>query len=209
MREEIKYSRYEQRLKKRRSNFILNTLIAIVLLLIVIVSYQIFFSDDDAEKKQADNGTEQQETAKEVKKEREMNKETPVVNNEQNQSDNPASNIEKEENDLIVTEGGKDSNVIKTIVNPAWEPVGTVQTGEHVNTYSGVDWDEMVKAICYATGLDESNMIIHFLGNNGPNKSVGTVYTKNKEQIYRVYIEWVDEKGWKPTKVEQLASIPK
>jgi len=62
----------------------------------------------------------------------------------------------------------------------------------------------MVQAISYATGIDESNMTIHFLGNNGESKSVGTVQAKDTKQKYRVYIEWVDEKGWRPTLVEEL-----
>ena len=105
----------------------------------------------------------------------------------------------------IVTEGGSDPKVKKTIVNPAWEPVGTSRTGQHFNEYSGADWDEMVQAISYGTGIDPSNMTILFLGNNGPDKSVGTVKQKDTQQEYRVYIEWVDEKGWKPTQVEELA----
>jgi Domain of unknown function (DUF1510) len=106
----------------------------------------------------------------------------------------------------IVTEGGSDPEVKKTIVNPAWEPVGTPRTGQHFNEYSGADWDEMVQAISYGTGIDPSNMTILFLGNNGPDKSVGTVKQKDTQQEYRVYIEWVDEKGWKPTQVEELAN---
>lgn len=208
--EDAKFSRYEQRTKKRKSNFILNSLIGIVLLLIVFVCYQIFFSDDDSEKKQADTQTEQQQTANESATERETDNQTSTNHSSSTQSSNENTAIkESDDSQAVVTEGGKDSNVIKTIVNPSWEPVGTVQTGEHVNQYSGVDWDEMVKAISYATGIDENNMTIYFLGNNGPNKSVGTVYTKDKKEIYRVYIEWVDGKGWKPTKVEQLASISK
>ena len=104
-----------------------------------------------------------------------------------------------------MTEGGSDPEVKKTIVNPAWEPVGTSRTGQHFNEYSGADWDEMVQAISYGTGIDPSNMTILFLGNNGPDKSVGTVKQKDTQQEYRVYIEWVDEKGWKPTQVEELA----
>ena len=64
----------------------------------------------------------------------------------------------------------------------------------------------MVQAITYGTGIEESNMTIVYLGNNGPNKSVGTVKQKDTGQEYRVYIEWVDEKGWKPTLIEELAN---
>jgi cytoskeletal protein RodZ len=212
---EFEKSRFSQRTKKRKTNFILNSLIAIVLLLIIIVSANIFFGDDDAsskeEQNQVENEKKEDNSSKEVgSKEDEKTQDSSTTDSESKQDkteagDNDSSN--NEDNGEVVTEGGTDSNVTKTIVNPGWEPVGTVQTGEHSNVYDGVDWDEMVKAISYATGLPEENMTIKFLGNNGPNKSVGTVFSKDKTQIYRVYIEWVDNQGWKPTKVEELASI--
>nr|WP_276537506.1 DUF1510 family protein [Bacillus infantis] len=111
------------------------------------------------------------------------------------------------EEDAEVTDGGSAPDVEKTIVNPSWQPVGTSQTGEHTAVYEGVDWNEMVQAITYATGIPESNMTIWFLGNNGPNQSVGTVSTKDQQEKYRVYIEWVDGQGWKPVKMEELNSI--
>nr|WP_263625670.1 DUF1510 family protein [Bacillus infantis] len=111
------------------------------------------------------------------------------------------------EEDAEVTDGGSAPDVEKTIVNPSWQPVGTSQTGEHTAVYEGVDWNEMVQAITYATGIPESNMTIWFLGNNGPNQSVGTVSTKDQQEKYRVYIEWVDGQGWKPVKMEELNSV--
>jgi len=47
-------------------------------------------------------------------------------------------------------------------------------------------------------------MIVWFIGNNGPNKAVATISTKDKAQNDKVYIEWVENQGWKPTKVQQL-----
>ena len=149
-----------------------------------------------------------------MKEDTNINSQEKDRTSEDNIKEKIKSNIDKNE-DLngqddvkdqeVVTEGGSDPKVKKTIVNPAWEPLGTSQTGQHFNEYSGVDWDEMVQAISYGTGIDPSNMTIVFLGNNGPDKSVGTVKQKDTQQVYRVYIEWVDEKGWKPTQVEELA----
>ena len=122
--------------------------------------------------------------------------------NEENRDEEDKENIKDEE---VVSEGGNNPDVKATIVNPAWEPVGTTQTGDHPSgVYGGVDWDEMVQSITYATGIDQSNMTILFLGNNGTNKSVGTIKQKDTGQEYRVYIEWVDGEGWKPTSVEEL-----
>ena len=207
-------SRSLMRAKRRKTNIVLNTLIVIVLLLIVVVTVNIFFGEDKTASKDSDkiensvkdkksetasalsqSDQENEDTDTQVEKEQDKDKEEEGLGNE--------DDIKDQE---VVTEGGSDPEVKKTIVNPAWEPVGTSQTGQHFNEYGGVDWDEMVQAISYGTGIDPSNMTVVFLGNNGPDKSVGTVKQKDTQQVFRVYIEWVDEKGWKPTQVEELAN---
>ncbi|WP_240390604.1 YrrS family protein [Bacillus sp. Y1] len=218
MQDDYQQTRFNQRSKRRKTNLILNGLIGIVLVLIIVVSGVIFWGNDDkatTEKEQeqsveaSNEANEGEESSKEETEgsdsetdEEDSSTESSSSNEE---SSEEASSSDNEE--AIVTEGGADSNVVRTIVNPNWEPIGTSQTGEHTNVYSGVDWDEMVSAIEYATGLSEDNMTIKFLGNDGHNKSKGTVFSKDRTQIYRVSIEWVDGQGWKPTLVEELASI--
>lgn len=217
-------SRYQRRTKKKKTNVILNSLIGVVLLLIIIVSASIFLGDNDEETPEQDvKASESQDKTAEEEEETEVVEEETVEEEAENAPESESETEEQasatpdstEEEDAdetdsepVVTEGGTDSNVIKTIVNPSWKPIGTVQTGEHYNQYDGVDWDEMVESIAYATGIPKDSMTVHFLGNNGHNKSVGTVYTKGKTEIYRVYIEWVDGQGWKPSKVEELSAIP-
>jgi cytoskeletal protein RodZ len=218
MQDDYQQTRFNQRSKRRKTNLILNGLIGIVLVLIIVVSGVIFFGNDDkatTEKEQeqsveaSNEANEGEESSKEETEEsdsetdeEDSSTESSSSNEESSEEANSSDNEE-----AIVTEGGADSNVVRTIVNPNWEPIGTSQTGEHTNVYSGVDWDEMVSAIEYATGLSEDNMTIKFLGNDGHNKSKGTVFSKDRTQIYRVSIEWVDGQGWKPTLVEELASI--
>jgi cytoskeletal protein RodZ len=218
MQDDYQQSRFNQRSKRRKTNLILNGLIGIVLVLIIVVSGIIFLGNDDkatTEKEQV-QGVEASSEVNEG--EESMIKETKEsssdADEEDSSTDSSASSDESSEEtsstdneEAIVTEGGADSNVVRTIVNPNWKPIGTVQTGEHTNVYEGVDWDEMVAAIGYATGLSKDNMTIKFLGNDGHNKSKGTVFSKDKTQIYRVSIEWVDGEGWKPTLVEELASV--
>jgi cytoskeletal protein RodZ len=218
MQDDFQQSRFNQRSKRRKTNLILNGLIGIVLVLIIVVSGVIFWGNDDkatTEKEQEQSVEASNETNDGEKSSKEEAEGSDTETDEEDSStDSSSSNEESSEEassndneESIVTEGGADSNVVRTIVNPNWEPIGTSQTGEHTNVYSGVDWDEMVSAIEYATGLSEDNMTIKFLGNDGHNKSKGTVFSKDRTQIYRVSIEWVDGKGWKPTLVEELASI--
>ena len=62
-----------------------------------------------------------------------------------------------------------------------------------------------LKALAYATGLSKDTMIIWKIKNGGsPQKSIGIVSTKDKVEKYRVYLEWVDGKGWKPVKMDVL-----
>ena len=208
------------RAKRRKTNIVLNTLIVIVLLLIVVVTVNVFFGDDKTASKEdverasalSQSGQEKKDTntdsQEKVRTSKDKEKDQDIDKDQDQDIDKDGDLSEKDDvkDQEIVTEGGSDPEVKKTIVNPAWEPVGTSRTGQHFNEYSGADWDEMVQAISYGTGIDPSNMTILFLGNNGPDKSVGTVKQKDTQQEYRVYIEWVDEKGWKPTRVEELAN---
>jgi len=214
MQDDFQKTRYNQRSKRRKTNLILNGLIGIVLVLIIVVSAIIFLGDDDKattetkkensiEASKSSDGAEESDASKVTEEE-----DTELAEEESsNSKESSASNEETNDNEAVVTEGGSDDNVVRTIVNPNWKPIGTVQTGEHSAVYGGVDWDEMVSAIEYATGLSKDNMTIKFLGNNGENKSKGTVFSKDKTEIYRVSIEWVDGQGWKPVLVEELASI--
>ncbi|MFT8320191.1 MAG: DUF1510 family protein [Bacillus sp. (in: firmicutes)] len=203
-------SRSEQRSKRKKTNLILNSLIVFVILLIVFVSYSIFSNNDH---KNADKSNKNSAKTEQTNKDTDK---AAAVNGASNEKDSTEEDeiadeeAGKTDGDAIVTEGGSDSNVVKTIENPAWEPVGTTQTGEHAASYQGgVDWNEQEKALAYGTGLDESDMVIWFLGNNNkdPQKSIGTVSSKDKSKKFRVYIEWVDGKGWKPTKVEEVKDL--
>ncbi len=86
------------------------------------------------------------------------------------------------------------------------EPIGTSQTGPHTSSYEegSVDWNEKLKAIRLATGLDE-NMTVWKIGNGGsPQKSVAEVSpNKQPNEKYTVNLEWVDQKGWMVTSVQK------
>ncbi|WP_075982390.1 DUF1510 family protein [Bacillus massilinigeriensis] len=216
MNDELRSSRSEQRSKRRKTNLILNGLIAIVLILIVVISANIFFDDNSKDDTKKDNKIE---TKQESTKEDQDNtaEDSSTTESEDVSTDMPSDTGEdltqngdnepvETNGEAVETEGGSDESVQKTIVNPSWQPVGTTQTGEHSAVYdsNSADWKEMLKAISYGSGVEESNMTVLFLGNNGPNKSVGNILAKSEQKKYRVFIEWVEGEGWKPTKVEVL-----
>jgi cytoskeletal protein RodZ len=210
-------ARSKKRAKRRKTNLILNSLIVVVILLIVFVSVNIFFSNDESA---ADNSDVAAENGKAVKngsgkeKDENDNDTTDDENKDQSSespdedSDSAEGDEESEEpGDPVVTEGGSDANVKQTIENSAWKPVGTTQSGEHSPVFdqNSVDWQEMLVAYSYATGIDPSNMTVWWNENGGaPNTAVGTVSQKGSDQTFRVSIEWVEGQGWKPVKVEEL-----
>ena len=86
------------------------------------------------------------------------------------------------------------------------QPIGTSQTGPHTSSYEegSVDWNEKLKAIRLATGLDENMTVWKIVNGGGPQKSVAEVSpNKQPNEKYTVNLEWVDEKGWMATSVQK------
>lgn len=207
-------SRSSYRAKRKKTNIILNSLIIIVLLLITIVVYSIFSTDNsNASLKKEGQNAAAKSSVHTMNKEPKSEKTGMAKSKSENNSKNDSRSIEKKKDDqekseTVTTEEDSSSDGAQTIVIPDWEPVGTTQTGTHTTVYddSSKDWQEMIKAISYATGLDQSKMTIWRLerDRNISNGSIGTVSSKDEQQKYRVYIQWVDGEGWQPTKVEKL-----
>ncbi|WP_427137073.1 YrrS family protein [Psychrobacillus psychrodurans] len=218
-------TRLDQRNHKRKKNNILNILIGIVILLIIVVTVNLVTGDNEKESATTNTKTEQEENTENESKEQEKDKESEVVvGNSTGSTDSTSSSeettTETEENEsteteenqggTVTTEPSDETNVDSVVIDSGWQPVGTEQSGNHVSSYdnSSVDWDEKVKALAYAANLDTSNMYVKFIGNGGsPQKSIGTVTSKDGSEIYRISLEWVDGEGWKPTKKEILKTL--
>lgn len=223
----IETSRRQQMKKKKKANLLINSLIGIVGILIIITLVNLLSNNDEVAEESIpvdeenpvaesteDEGQQEVEsqdlTSSEVNEtDEDTNSEETVTNEESSEEDTTTeeSSITGE----VVTEPSTDPIVDEAFTNSAWQPIGTSQSGAHTSSYdpNSVDWAEKVKALSYAGGLSEDNMYIKFLGNGGsPHKSVGTITSKDESEKYRVYLEWVDGQGWKPTKVEVLNQLP-
>lgn len=210
--------RFEKRAKRRKINRILNTLIGVVVILIIIFGGKLLFGsgnstetaapqvsnntdvaavDEKEDKKETDQSTDASEESTEPDEDNEKTEET-ATNNEQVE---PESNEE-----ATVTDGDPESNIIRTIQNPAWKPIGTNQIEPQTNVYDkGTEnRNEIEIAASYATGLDIANLTVWWLTNNGPDKTKVTIASKDGSQNYKVYMDWVSEQGWKPVLVEEL-----
>lgn len=201
-------SRVEQHAKRRKVNFILNILIGIVFLLIVVVGAAIIF-DEDKTAEEASSSLKETELAKSQTEGLKNENSQPVKESEQ--VENESDTDEKDEEKELIVGNSEDPNVSEVIIDPNWKPIGTSQTGEHITNYDSGSKDrmEMEKAMEYATGISVDNMTVWWIGNGGlPNQNaIGTISTKDKSEIFRVYMDWIDGEGWKPTKIEKLKEI--
>lgn len=192
-------SRFAKRSKQRKVNRVLNTFIAIVFGLILFFGWKWLFANDRPVK-ETNTSPQSVEVETNEPPNDEQPSETETEINEQQSNDTVEETVVDDPN----------SNVIREIVNPSWQPIGTTQSEPHVTQYdkNSVDWKEMLDAISYATGISSSDLIVWFIGNGGsPNHAVATVSKKDKTEHYKVFIEWVTNEGWKPTKVQQLKEI--
>lgn len=87
-----------------------------------------------------------------------------------------------------------------------WPPSGTIQEGPHTTDYSNGSQDriEIKRAVSYVTGIPEDDMIEWHVGNGGEQKVIATVSNREKTEYYRVYLDWIDGEGWKPTLNERI-----
>ncbi|QRF31089.1 YrrS family protein [Bacillus safensis] len=216
-------SRFEHRDKRRKANMVLNILIGIVVVLILVVASSLLIFNKPKDPDVADepsktapatseNKQNSEEDVKDPKKDTSDDSDAKKDDSSDQDDDTKKTDDEEKPNkdalkDAKETDGGKTSDVDKTYENDDWEPVGTEQSGSHTATYDSKskDWKEMIKAMSYATGISEDQMTVLWLGNNGgPQDAKGTIRDKSTGERYRVEITWVDEKGWKPVKVEKL-----
>lgn len=229
------YSRSNRFEKKRKSTKLMTVLMSVASVLIIgFIGLFIFGGNGDdttakqpdetqeeAEVKEGDSSDENQSTSDQQSKEESdaENESTPENEPSDDEKDETTANTEEtddgasSEEGLIVEESSSDENV-KRSIKKDWKPVETKQDieGEHRVVYDteSQDWAEMLQAVRQATGLTEANMVTDYIGNGGsPNKAVATVYNRNNNnEIYRVYLKWIEGKGYQAQKMEELKQLP-
>ncbi|EAD5686534.1 YrrS family protein [Listeria innocua] len=193
----VEGSRSRQNTKRKKTNLVLNLLIIVVSLLIIGSLYFVLF------KTESDPTQQENKTASSNAKKEDAAKSNKTSEKKSTSSDEKTTETTKSD----------DPNVAKVITKD-WKPIGTEQTGDHVNSYSStsVDWQEKRKAFSAATDIPISNTSLWFVeqGADPATQAIGTLSTKaNPDKAYRVYITWVNGEGWQPTKVEELKTNDK
>lgn len=215
-------SRYGRTTKRKKTNMILNILIGVVFIFIIVLASSLFFGKNNPEKdsenqlateEQELNETQENEAAEETEEAAPpQEKEKPEAEEaeEADEEEKEEESNESDESETEVSENSDDPNVIKTMTNPGWGPVGTTQSEPHTSVYDEghVDWKEKLDAVHAATGLNSGDYTLYFLGNGGSEHlAVASIKDKSTGENFKVYLEWVTNKGWKPTKVEQVKSL--
>lgn len=131
-----------------------------------------------------------------------MESEQPEQETEEvTEEDSETADVEEVESDDPLVEEASTGN---------WSPIGTSQTGEHTTDFStgSQDRTEISEAVRSVTGLSAGNMTEWWVGGNGPSQVTVTASTNDQSEVYRVFLQFVEEEGWQPTRVEKLTAVP-
>jgi len=189
-------NKYEKRSKNTKTISILFIIGSI--LLVFLIAILIFDREESAENNPENKTTEltiQETEPEDDEKEEDMS------------DSNEGETDEEGEDEKIVKEKAEpsDDNVIEAYT-ANWSPVDTEQEGEHTTQFEkdSTDWKEMEYAASIATEINENDMVTWWIEGAGEQQAIATVSDSNESQTYRVFLTWVDNEGWQPTKVEIL-----
>lgn len=190
----------------------LNYLIAVVAVLIVVTLGWLITRDGET----SDQVEQQQQVDKPAKDDQAQggdgqDQTTKPIDDQDKDDEQQEADTEQdvEGMDTIVTLSA-DPNVKEVHTNANWPAYPTEQTGEHVSTFEKghIDYEEKLKAIFSVLDIDQENSSVKRVNNNGNAQSaIAVVQSNDKEKIYRVSIEWIDNEGWKPIQYEVLYSL--
>lgn len=192
--------------KRKRQNILLAVLVAILIVMVFVLflnskSNKVSESDQSKNLSEIVNGESESSNNDNDNEENDNGESNAEDNNTKKDID------EKKDNKTVKTSEieTEDENVEKAYIGD-WKPIGTKQTGEHNTVFDEGSDDrlEIREALLQVTDIDESELIEYWIGNNGPDKVIATVADHPHENIFRVYLSWVDKEGWQVTKLEKL-----
>lgn len=211
-----KNSRLEKYEKRRKNTKFITyfAMIAAVLALFLIGMWIFGGGDDKVSEDENQHSNENGDYFLEVEEDEPSDEEAAVNDEDENsESEENTNNPEQEENedndeanDVITEEAEPSDDNVKEAFSGNWPPSGTEQTGPHTTVYDNGSQDriEIKRAVSNATGIPSDDMIEWWVENGGDQKVIATVSDTAETETYRVYLSWIDNEGWQPTKIETL-----
>ncbi|WP_281658269.1 YrrS family protein [Halobacillus sp. Cin3] len=181
---------------------------------VLLISLMLFNGNDQTGQAQNPEEEQQEDTAKDETQE-EQEKEAEKEPEEEADPDKTSVSLEgfeelepiKEEEGLQIEES--DDPNVESVVTKDWPVIPTEMdtNGSHSISYNKgtQDYRELQEAVRSAVNLSEGNIIYWWIGNDGgPQRAVATVSDKSETGYLRVHVQWVDNEGYKPVKLEVL-----
>lgn len=210
--------KYEKR--RKNTKFITYFAMAAAVLALFLIGTWIFGGGDEEKTadSQTQNTNEDDGYFLEIEEDDETDDESVVNNNdeensdgnsEENTTDSEQANNEDEDeetSEIDMEETNPSDDNVKEAFTGNWPPSGTEQTGPHTTVYSNGSQDriEIKQAVSDATGIASDDLIEWWVENGGDQKVIATVSDKAETETFRVYLSWIDNEGWQPTKIETL-----
>lgn len=205
--EKAKETKFE--LADKRLNYLIGIVAVLIVATLIFIISKEPNSTNEAEQQQLPQSTDVSSNVKTDDDDEKVAEDDETVN-----SVSEGEEQLSQEEPLIQSENtvtpSADPVVQEVLTNPGWQAYPTAQTGEHVSTYEKghIDYEEKLKAIFSVLELEQDNSIILSVKNNGNAKNaIAVVTSMDKQQKYRVSIEWFDNEGWKPIQVEVLTTV--
>lgn len=196
--------------KKKKMDRILTYLIIIVSVLIVVNFISLLTKDTERPSEIVkEDSNKDGEINSDVNENSNVEKNEAESKSNEQDSTTDDGQLDSEDGQIIVRPSD-DPIVSEVIENPKWDVTPTGQTGEHISAYDAgnIDYQEKLLTLRNAVKFDENNIIYWSVKHNGStSQSVGVVSNYDQSEMYRIYIEWVDGKGWKPVRVERLLQL--
>ena len=217
MDEEQNYSRVNKYDKRRKTTKSITILMVIaVLLVILLIGMWLFGGKENDENDKFDqsqqNAAETEENSEQSSNDSSMSNEDEdeeteeaTEDDEEDMDDSESEEEESIEIEEIPEEEIDDPNVIEAYT-ANWKPIGTPQEEPHTTKFEegSDDWNEMQEAIAYALEIERDEIISHWIGNGGEQRVNGYVQSTVTDEHYTVYLEWKENEGWQPIKVERV-----
>ncbi|EXJ22495.1 hypothetical protein ADIAL_2081 [Alkalibacterium sp. AK22] len=160
-------------------------------------------SNEDEEESEEDSDSVEEDTEQDTDDEEDSDTESEEADTEASEDEEDTDESEDETEEDLDTEEGDETSSDTIISENA--PLDESHTPNFSDGSS--DRNAIASLATSASGIDPSNFITWWVGNNGPGRAFTVISSQGQEDVYRVFLQF-GEGEWHVTEVEQLSSVP-